>query len=420
MKHFLFTLTAATCLLLAAAPRAHAQLFVDTTYTANQMVGDFFNLMGDCVTTSNITYTGSPSSLAFFEGSASNVGLNAGIMLSSGNTTSAADTAGSSAFATSYMNTGGDAVLEAITTIMPTFDAAVIEFDLVSTDPDLNFVYVFGSEEYPEFVGSSFNDVFGFFVSGPGISSTQNIALIPGTATPVAINNVNSSTNPSFYIDNEATAVPNEIAYDGFTVPLTATVNVVPGETYHVRLSIADVGDSIFDSGVFIGIESLCGGGIIPLAPEFEPEVSGMSVSFQNFTNYGTYWNWDFGDGATSAERHPTHTYAANGTYTVTLRSGNFSGEFVHTEAVTVGSVAIENAIPAKPYTLQNIAANGNISLTTQTPAQVRLVDISGKVWSSQTADAHHSIDLQCPLKGMYLLQIVTNDGHAYSEKIIF
>lgn len=420
MKRFLLTLITATCLLLSAAPRAHAQLFVDTTYTANQMVSDFFNLMGDCVTTSNITYTGSSSSLAFFEGSASNVGLNAGIMLSSGNTTIAADLAGSSAFASSYMNTGGDVVLEELTTIMPTFDAAVIQFDLVSTDPDLNFVYVFGSEEYPEYVGSSFNDVFGFFVSGPGISGTQNIALIPGTTTPVAINNINSSTNPSFYIDNEADTIANEIAYDGFTVPLTATVNVVPGETYHVRLSIADVGDSIFDSGVFIGIESLCGGSIIPLAPEFEPEVSGMSVSFQNFTNYGTYWNWDFGDGTNSAERHPTHTYAANGTYTVTLRSGNFSGEFVHTEAVTVGTVAIESTIPTKPYTLQNIAANGNISLITQTPAQVRLVDISGRVWFSQTADAHHSIDLRCPQKGIYLLQIVTNDGYAYSEKIIF
>lgn len=418
MKQVFNSLFIAVCLLVAA-PRAQAQLFVDTTYTAEQMVNDFFNIMGDCVTATNITHTGALNGMAFFEGSASNVGLNAGIMLSSGSAALATDTAGATFFASSASEALGDAQLDLqLGSGYITYDASVIEFDIVSTDPDLNFVYVFGSEEYPEFVGSSFNDIFGFFISGPGFAEPQNIALVPGTAIPVAINNVNNITNSSFYIANDSIPVPNAITYDGFTIPLTATATVIPGETYHIKLAIADAGDSIFDSGVFIGIESLCGGGIIPLAPEFDAEVSGMSASFQNFTNYATYWHWDFGDGTNSVARYPTHTYAENGIYTVTLQSGNFSGEATHTETVTIGSVGTGNVIAPKPYTLQQNLGS-ELDLQTESPAQINLFDLNGRLLYRQNATTHSNINLQPYGKGMFVLQIIAK-GQAYSEKVVF
>ena len=152
------------------------------------------------------------------------------------------------------------------------FDAAWVAFDIVSNTDSIKFDYVFASEEYKEFVASSFNDVFGFFISGPGITGTQNLAVLPGTTTPVTINSINHVDNPQYYIDNDyqeflinGDQIPpsldatrfNNLEYDGLTKVLTARARVTPGQTYHLILAIEDVGDEIYDSGVF-----LKGGGI--------------------------------------------------------------------------------------------------------------------------------------------------------------
>jgi hypothetical protein len=79
---------------------------------------------------------------------------------------------------------------------------AILQFDFVTQTDTIIFDYIFASEEYPEYVDAQYNDVFGFFISGPGITGTKNIALIPGTNTPVAINNINDHTNFKYYKDN--------------------------------------------------------------------------------------------------------------------------------------------------------------------------------------------------------------------------
>ncbi len=142
-----------------------------------------------------------------------------------------------------------------------TFDAVVLEFDFVPSSDFISFRYVFGSEEYNEYVGSSFNDAFGFFVSGPnplgGNYNDLNIALLPNSSV-VSINNVNLNTNSAFYINNEAPNVQNNcVQYDGYTTVLTASANVIPCQTYRLKLAIADVGDGVYDSGVFIEENSL-------------------------------------------------------------------------------------------------------------------------------------------------------------------
>ena len=129
----------------------------------------------------------------------------------------------------------------------------ILEFDFVPQGPEIKFEYVFASEEYPEFVDSDFNDVFGFFLSGPGIlgdysNSAKNIAVIPNTTTPISINNVNSGLNSAYYVSNTGGST---IQYDGFTTVLTAKSEVQCGLTYHIKLAIADVQDNIFDSAVF-------------------------------------------------------------------------------------------------------------------------------------------------------------------------
>lgn len=156
------------------------------------------------------------------------------------------------------------------------YDVAILEFDFVSKSNRVEFRYSFASEEYAEYVGEPFNDVFGFFISGPGIEGQQNIALIPNTTLPVAINNVNHAKNNNYYISNQILnnfdfanneynerplperrgkvpiPGPHQIEYDGFTLPLTAYAEVVPCQTYHLKLAIADVADAHYDSAVLL------------------------------------------------------------------------------------------------------------------------------------------------------------------------
>lgn len=212
---------------------------------------------------------------SFSDGNTTNIGLNEGVLLTSGCIT-VAPGPNNQANAGCNNNAPGDADLQSLTT-GATFDRCVLEFDLIPIGNRVTFRYVFASEEYPEFVCSQFNDVFGFFVSGPGIAGKVNIAQIPGTTLSVAINNVNpgsvgargtmgNCTPPngslafsSFYVNNTA----NSIQYDGFTVVLTATIDLTPCQTYRFKLGIADVGDRIYDSGVFIEAGSFTSNAIL-------------------------------------------------------------------------------------------------------------------------------------------------------------
>jgi gliding motility-associated-like protein len=146
-----------------------------------------------------------------------------------------------------------------------TYNAAILEFDFIPYADTVRFKYVFGSDEYPEFAppnNTTYNDVFGFFISGPGISGFQNIAKLPNGAV-VSINNVNNITNPFYFVNNgdgnmaPYNQSPQYIQYDGFTKVLEAISAVQCGQTYHLIIAIADVGDGQWDSGIFLEANSL-------------------------------------------------------------------------------------------------------------------------------------------------------------------
>jgi gliding motility-associated-like protein len=153
----------------------------------------------------------------------------------------------------------------------------VIEFDFVATSDSISFVYVFASKEYTGYTCSPFNDVFGFFLSGNGINnnpgySKVNLATIPGTTIPVAINTINqgfpsgsypastcAAANPNYvansvyYVGNSSQAGVNMA---GWTVPLTAKAQVTCGNVYRIKLAIADVADGALNSAVFLKAKS--------------------------------------------------------------------------------------------------------------------------------------------------------------------
>jgi len=214
-------------------------------------------LIGQGVETFNITYQGASIARGSFSGE-SNLGIASGVILTSGraNNSEGPNNTGSKSY---NAGTGGDIALEQLCGDN-TNDASVLEFDFIPQSNIVEFRYVFGSEEYPEFV-NSFNDVFGFFISGPDIYGTfpsppgfpngaRNIALVPQTLPPyyVSIDNINNGnnntgpcTNCQYYFHNSG---GQYIQYDAFTTVLVASSNVVPCQTYHIKLAVADAVDS--------------------------------------------------------------------------------------------------------------------------------------------------------------------------------
>jgi hypothetical protein len=223
---------------------AQAQLSVTDSLSNSQITT---LLQGSGLTISNLVVNCPGKSIGQFSGT-SEMPITQGLVLSSGLVDSVAGSA--SLFTTYTNNMSGDPDLQALTSPWVTYDACVLEFDCIPTGDTLLFNFSFGSEEYPEYVNASFNDVFAIFLSGPGITGTINTAALPN-GTPVSIDNVNALTNSSYFYDNQ-NPIGQFCSYDGFTTNLTAFAEVIPSNTYHFKVAIADVGDTQFDSGVFL------------------------------------------------------------------------------------------------------------------------------------------------------------------------
>lgn len=242
---------------------AHAGLVATQNSDANALVN---NILGSGVTTSNISFTGAQSAFGTFTGGISaGIGIDSGIMLSTGMVTDAVGPNSSDSKSTNH-GTAGDAQLTAISG-NNTFDAATLTFDFVSDGGDIFFDYVFASEEYNEYVNGNVNDSFAFFLDG------SNIALIPGTNIPVSINTVNggnpygsNASNSQYFNNNDASDGGPffDIQYDGFTDVFQASFLGLSAGSHTISLRIADAGDSVYDSTVFIKAGSFTDANPIP------------------------------------------------------------------------------------------------------------------------------------------------------------
>jgi gliding motility-associated-like protein len=254
----------------SAEPCDYPELISVDANITNQTIVD--NIATDQTTVTIDTIICELGAIGTFTADESNIGLDKGLLITSG---SAQNTVNPGTFFTSTSNNlPGDDDLDYLSTIdgNGTFsaDACIIELDVFVKTDELTFEYVFGSEEYPEFVNTNFNDIFAFLVSGPGImgdpnmNDQLNIATLPdGNNTLIQINSVNSSLNWEYYRNNENGA---SVAYDGLTSDylgvkksLTARTDVEPCNTYHLKIAVADRGgtdpqflDRIYDSGVFM------------------------------------------------------------------------------------------------------------------------------------------------------------------------
>lgn len=231
--------------MLALTSAGQAIIVVTPNGSASALAGV---IAGSGVTVISSSISGNAAQSGTFTGGLSaGIGIDNGIVLTSGlasNVTSSNTSGGISG----NMAEPGSAILDALVPGYTTHDANILTITFTTAGGDLFFNYLFGSEEYNEWVGSSFNDVFGFFLDGTAVSN--NIALIPGTSTPVAINNVNLGSNATYYNNNDTGAFAFE--YDGFTDVFTAKALGLSAGEHTITLAIADSGDFILDSGVFI------------------------------------------------------------------------------------------------------------------------------------------------------------------------
>jgi hypothetical protein len=233
-------------------------------------------LLGSGATVSNVQYKGAAIAAGTFTGGSGIIGFQQGVVLSSGNVASIVGPQNVLPDTSTDNLLPGDPDLDQLVS-GGTLDATVLEFDFsCPTASVISFQYVFASEEYDEYVNTIYNDVFAFFLNG------QNIALVPNTGQPVAINNVNcdnpynppNGQNCAQYVTNDCdslglgypcTNLATEL--DGLTVVFSAIGTLVPGPN-HIKLAIADRGDHVWDSDVFVRGQSFsCGNP----GPAFEP-----------------------------------------------------------------------------------------------------------------------------------------------------
>jgi hypothetical protein len=226
------------------APKLVPKIGSINAFTSAQQLAA--SLAGAGVTIANARYTGDPLAAGTFTGGQVDIGIDSGVILSTGRVGDAQGPNQSDAWSHDF-ELPGDPDLDALVLPNPTHDAAILEFDVTPAADTLAVRFVFASEEYNEFVGTDFNDVVAIFVNG------VNCANFNGR--PVSVNTINKDVNGAYFVDNEMGTRNTEM--DGMTVPLECVAAVTPGVVNHVKIAIADTTDGIYDAVVFVA-----GGGI--------------------------------------------------------------------------------------------------------------------------------------------------------------
>ena len=307
-----------------------ALLFISSAIKAQQTINDSVNeqqltksIVGNGFTFSNAKLDCAPGAVATFIGT-SDIGMERGILLTTGRA-SLANGPNNNVHASYNNGMSGDLQLDTLYGFT-TYDGCSLEFDFVPSCDTLKINYVYGSEEYPSYINSNFADLFAIFISGPGIDKIKNLAL-------------NSKEGgKDYFIDNKNGTT---IQYNGYTKPLTAIQALIPSNTYHLKIAIADVTDGSYDSGVFIekgalqcntlGVNSVVGNTGIQIYPNpandviyiHTPLFTNKNIAIRIYSIVGkvvyqeSYLN--------NTQVHPINagSIEANGVYFIQLQSGN-------------------------------------------------------------------------------------------------
>ncbi len=318
------------------------------TYTSQQLVEDVLINSG-CIQNIQVNNTvsgnfgGSEKSFGYFNANGSGFPFESGIVMSTGKLS---NVPGPNSYLSDDDATGwtGDQDLEQAIGINNTTNATIIEFDFTPNADNISFRYLFASEEYQEGSPNTciYSDAFAFLIKPVGGVYT-NIALVPGTNTPVLVTTVHSGINGScppinagYFEGYNGTNVP--INFNGQTKILTAQTAVTPNQPYHIKLVIADEQNYRFDSAVFLEAESFnisANLGIDRTLATQNPlcENETYVLDATPATNPPLSYAW-FKDGVLlPAETGPQITVSTAGEYSVSL---DYGGGCVATDSIVI------------------------------------------------------------------------------------
>lgn len=323
---------------------------VDESYTPQDLVEDIL-INSPCANVFNVSVSGGnfasgEKSYGFFDATGTGFPFENGIILSTGKINNSpgpnsylSDDGGS-------MGWNGDPDLNQALGLSNSFNATILEFDFIPLGNHISFDYIFSSEQYlssPTSGQCNFTDGFAFLLKEASATTYDNLAVIPGTNIPVKVNTVrgpgticppaNATYFDAFNDDNHPTN------YNGQTVVLTAQADVIPGQTYHIKLVIADEGNYRYDSAIFLGGGSFNFGidiGDDRLIADGNPLCPSETLVVDATQTGATGYQWFQNDIALIGETNSTYTVISEGEYSVKIN--------YETLCQTTGNITIEYA----------------------------------------------------------------------------
>ena len=385
------------------------QITVNSSVGLQQLIED--NLVqNSCVEISNITSSvngnsqGLPS-YAYFEKGSSNFPFQNGIMLSTGNAASGGNNPIATTLSEGASVWGTDPDLETALGISNTLNATSIEFDIVSISNRLQFNYLLASEEYFGTNPCQYSDGFALLIKEAGSSNPyQNIALVPGTSTPVNTNTIHDAIYPAClaqnaqYFDGYNMGDTN---YNGRTTVLTASATIVPYTTYHIKLIIADQSDFQSDSAVFIEGNSFK---ILDLGDDITTCASSALLN-ADIQNPLAIYQWFFNNSTTPipGQNNATLNVIQNGTYRVEVTVPLNSASCVEEDEIVVTLNTEEPITPITNYELCDVNGTGIqvFDLSTKNAELVANIPFSNFTFSYHYSEAearNNSNEITAPI----------------------
>lgn len=331
---------------------------VSENFTDDQLVRDkLFN--SSCAQVSNIvingyTFPDGARSYGYFQG-ANGFPFNDGIIITTGKAKSAIGP-NSSILSEGPSSWVGDQDLEMAIGESNTINATVLEFDFIPISTKMSFDYVFASEQYltnPSPNQCNYSDGFAFLLKEAGTSQYQNLAVVPGTNTPVKVTTVRGpgttcpQANAQYFGGFNDVQSPTN--YNGQTKTLRAEATVTPGVTYHIKMVIADQGNQYYDSAIFLG------GGSFNIETDLGPDrliatgnplCDGTSYPLDATLPGTNTYQWFDQNGAIPGATNPIYNVTAPGTYRVETTITSAGGTCTSSSQVVIeyASITANNA----------------------------------------------------------------------------
>lgn len=338
------------------------QISVDNSIPVQQLIID--NMVMGCVEITNVTSTvnGSVngfSSFAYFQRASSNFPFQDGIMLSTGNANSGGNTLNTNTLNDGTPSWGTDPDLETALGISNTLNATSIEFDFVSISNTIQFNYILASEEYYGQYPCEYSDGFAFLIRPTASAGPyQNIALVPGTSTPVNTFTVHDEIvgfcpeQNGQYFEGYNLGDTN---YNGRTRVLTATAGITPYTQYHIKLIIADQTDQNYDSAVFIEGNSFSS--VVDLGEDITTCADALILNADIQNNQASY-SWYLNNNLIPGENNPTLNVNQSGTYRVEVAVTLNNTNCVLEDEIIINLSSEQTGTPLSDYELCDDASN--------------------------------------------------------------